>query len=93
MADRAQVVEVVGARKDAAGGGDDEVVLGVEDPEDRALSNAGCRGEFLCRHVESALEHERDGGVDERSPTVVRRQGWRPDWLGQGGHHRVTLSE
>ena len=34
-----------------------------------------------------------DGGVDERSPTVVRRQGWRPDWLGQSGHHRVTLSE
>ena len=61
-------------------GRQDQVVLGVEDPEDRALGDAGGVGDLPGGHGAPVLEQQRDGGVDERCAAVVGREGLGTGW-------------
>lgn len=59
---------MVSAGENASGSSEDEVVLALEDPKMVPLGNPGGRGEILRGHVETTLEDERHGCVDERGP-------------------------
>ena len=61
----------------------DELVLGVEDPEDRPLCHARRVRDLLGRHCAPVLEEQRDGRIDEGGATLVGRErlgtGWHAD--------------
>ena len=88
-----ELIEVVGAGENASGSSEDEVVLALEDPEDGPLGNPGGRSEILRGHVETALEDERHGCVDERCPAGLGGQCGGSGRLRKGLHHSGTISE
>ncbi|OPZ53986.1 MAG: hypothetical protein BWY91_01763 [bacterium ADurb.BinA028] len=92
-ADGCELIEMVSAGENASGSSEDEVVLALEDPEDGPLGNPGGRGEILRGHVETTLEDERHGCVDERGPASLGGQRRGSGRLGQGFHHSGTISE
>jgi len=93
MADPPQLLEVVGSCENASGSGEDEVVLAVEDPEDRPFGHPGGGGEVLGGYVEPPLEDEWQGGLDERSPARLGGQSRGSGRLLQGRHHSGTIGE
>ena len=65
----------------------------VRDVLRRGGGNPGGRGEILRGHVETALEDERHGCVDERCPAGLGSQRRCSGRLRQGLHHSGTISE
>ena len=51
--------------------GVDDLVLAVEDPEDRALGDARRLGDLLGADGAALVPQQRDGGGDDRGPPVV----------------------
>ena len=59
-------------------GGVDELVLGREHPEDRALGDPGGLGDQPGRDVPAVLVEQRQGDGDQRLPPLLRRHRPRP---------------
>ena len=70
--------------------GVDEIVLGREDAEDRALRDPGRLGDLPGAHVGAAGEHQRERRPDQRLAAFLRRQ--RRGAAG-GGHTASVVPE
>ena len=55
-----------------------QVLLGVEDPEDGALGDPRRPRHFGRRHRRAAFDQQRDDGVEDGGAPFVRRQGPGP---------------
>ena len=77
MLGRAPASSGAGSSAASIDGGDQRVLVG-EDPEDRALGDAGRLGDLAGGDHLAVLEQQREGGVDDRRPPLVGRQGTRP---------------
>ena len=75
----------------------DELVLVGEDPEDRALGDAGGLGDLTRGDGAALLEEQGERGRDDQRPPFLRRQRRGPGagrcGRGGGGGHAPRLSE